>query len=70
MYYTSTNKAECEAYNTLVTQGEGYNGTTQQWAEVITHKDGNKFAILKHSNYLTEMQEIATLDGWFETEEL
>ena len=66
MYYTSQNKSELEAYNNTVTQGEGYNGTTQKWADVITHKDGNQFAILKNENYPSEMQEIESLDGWFE----
>ena len=66
MYYTSQNKSEVEAYNTLVTQGEGYNGTTQQWASIVEHKDGNQFAILKNNKYPSEMQEIELLDGWFE----
>lgn len=69
MYYISNDITEIEAYNTLVTQGEGYNGTTQQWASVITHKDGNQFAILKNNNYPSEMQEIESLEGWFETQE-
>lgn len=69
MYYTSNDIQELEAYNTLVTQGEGYSGTTQQWASIVTHKDGNQFAILKNNNYPSEMQEIETLDGWFETQE-
>ena len=66
MYYTSQNKQELEAYNDMVTQGEGYNGTTKQWASIVEHKDGNQFAILKNNNYPSEMQEIELLDGWFE----
>ena len=68
MYYTSTNKADLEAYNAKVTESQNYQGTTKRWAEVITHKDGNQFAILKNNNYRSEMQEIESLDGWFETE--
>ena len=50
-YYTSTTKADLEAYNTLVTTGEGYNGTTTQWATIVDHPNGLDFAILKHPNY-------------------
>ncbi len=51
MYYTSTTKADLEAYNTLVTTGEGYNGTTTNWATIVEHPNGLDFAILKHPNY-------------------
>ena len=50
-YYTSTTKADLEAYNTLVTTGEGYNGTTTTWATIVEHPNGLDFAILKHPNY-------------------
>ena len=50
-YYTSTTKADLEAYNTLVTTGEGYNGTTTNWATIVDHPNGLDFAILKHPNY-------------------
>ena len=50
-YYTSTTKADLEAYNTLVTTGEGYNGTTTNWATIVEHPNGLDFAILKHPNY-------------------
>ena len=71
MYYTSTDKTELEAYNTLVVEGEGYDGVyTTDWANIIEHKDGGQFAILKHqvhtSNTLTEL---SSLDGWFEQED-
>lgn len=68
MYYTSTNKADLEAYDLLVTQGEAYDGIkTIKWANVIEHKDGNQFAILKNSKYESDtLTEIDKLDGWFE----
>lgn len=50
-YYTSTTKADLEAYNTLVTTNEGYNGTTTNWATIVEHPNGLDFAILKHPNY-------------------
>jgi len=50
-YYTSTTKADLEAYNTLVKNGEGYNGTTTNWATIVEHPNGLDFAILKHPNY-------------------
>lgn len=69
MYYTSTNKAELEAYNTLVTQGEGYDGVyTVSWASIIEHKDGGQYAILANSKYESTLQTVDTLDGWFEEE--
>ena len=67
MYYTSTNKADLEAYNAKVTESQNYQGTTKRWAEVITHKDGNQFAILKHEVHTSDtLTELASLDGWFE----
>lgn len=65
MYYISTNKNDCEAYNDRVTQGEGYNGTTQQWVNVITHKNGDQFAILAHEDYTSEMELVDELpEDW------
>ena len=67
MYYTSTNKADLEAYNAKVTESQNYQGTTKRWSEVITHKDGGQFAILKHEVHTSEtLKELASLDGWFE----
>jgi len=51
MYYTSQNKSELVAYNDLVGAGEGYSGTTTQWATIVEHPNGLDFAILKHPNY-------------------
>lgn len=67
MYYTSTNKAELEAYDTLVTQGEGYDGVkTIKWANIIEHKDGNLFAILANNKYDSDLNTLENLEGWFE----
>ena len=35
-YYIGT-KEEAENYDNIVTQGEGYNGTTTRWAEPRQH---------------------------------
>lgn len=71
MYYTSSNREDLEAYNATVTLSEGYNGTTQQWANIIEHKDGGQFAILKHGSYVdSSFLEVESLDGWFEIEEI
>jgi len=52
MYYTSQDRNELEAYNTLVVEGEGYDGVnTKRWADIIEHPNGLDFAILKHPNY-------------------
>ena len=47
-YYKGT-KQECDAYNSEVTQGEGYQGTTTKWAEPV--QIGNDYYIPKHPDY-------------------
>ena len=67
MYYISTNKAELEAYDTLVTQGEGYDGVrTIKWANVIKHPDREEYAILANSKYEAELETLPALsEDWF-----
>ena len=67
MYYTSTNKADLEAYNKKVVWGENYDGVyTTDWAEVIEHPNGVDFAMLKHANYDAELTLLETLsEDWF-----
>ena len=67
MYYVSTSKADLESYNNLVSIGEHYDGqTTVRWANVIEHKDGNLFAILKNDKYETDLQTVENLSSdWF-----
>jgi len=70
-YYTSTTKADLEAYNTLVKTGEGYNGTTTNWATIVEHPNGLDFAILKHDSYTAELTEEETLGAeWFPQNEI
>lgn len=65
-YYTSTTKADLEAYNTSVNTGEGYSGTTTQWASIVEHPNEEDFAILKHDSYTAELTEKETLGAeWF-----
>ena len=67
MYYISNNRSDLEAYNNLVVVGEGYDGkTTVRWADVIEHKDGGLFAILKNDKYETDLETVEALSGgWF-----
>lgn len=67
MYYISTNKSDLEAYNDLVSQSEHYDGqTTVRWANVIEHKNGNLFAILKNDKYVTDLETVEALSqDWF-----
>ena len=67
MYYTSTNKADLEAYNKEVVWGENYDGVyTTDWAQVIEHPNGVDFAMLKHPNYNAELTLLETLsEDWF-----
>lgn len=67
MYYTSTNKADLEAYNDKVVWSEGYDGEfTTDWAGVIDHPSGNNFAMVKHPKYDAELTLVETLGAdWF-----
>ena len=67
MYYTGT-KRKCENYNKKVTLGEGYSGSTTKWADVVTHNDGGRFAILKHKDYTHTMDLIVLTDDWFDND--
>ena len=59
-------KADLEAYNTSVNSGEGYSGTTTQWANIVEHPNGEDFAILKHDSYTAELTEEEALGAeWF-----
>lgn len=59
MKYIKGTKAECEAYNSEVTQGENYKGNTAQWAEV--KKIGDYFYIKKHPKYPTNLNTVNSL---------
>ncbi len=66
MYYTSTNREELVAYNESVNSGEGYSGTTTQWATIIEHPNGTDYAIKKHPNYDAELTLVESLSNdWF-----
>ena len=71
-YYTSTTRSELEAYNTLVVEGEGYDGVyTTNWSTIIEHPNGSDYAILKHDSYETELTQEETLGAeWFPEIEL
>ena len=43
MYYVSTDKNSIVEYNTQVTTGEGYHGTTIKWADILEHQNGFDF---------------------------
>ena len=66
MYYTSTNKADLEAYNKKVVWGEKYDGVhTTDWASIIVHPNGVYFAMLNHHNYTADLTLIETHgDDW------
>ena len=61
-----------EAYNTLVVNGEVYDGVyTTDWAAIIEHPNGREYAILKHDSYTAELTEEETLGAdWFLIEEI
>ena len=69
MYYISTNREELELYAMVVEKGEQYDGVfTVKWANIIEHKDGNQYAILKHRKYNDDaLQLIEDLEeSWFD----
>lgn len=53
MQYIKATKQQCQAYNNEVTQGENYQGSTTQWAEV--QEIEGSFYIAVHPNYTTEL---------------
>lgn len=59
MQYIKSTKEQCEAYNNEVTQGENYQGSTTQWAEVQEIEGG--FYIAVHPDYTTELETVSKL---------
>ena len=67
MYYISEDKQDLIKYDNKVSQGEKYDRqTTLRWANVVEHKDGGLFAILKHENYHSPLQSVSDLTEWFD----
>lgn len=67
MYYISQDKQDLIEYDTKVSEGEKYDGQfTTKWAEIIEHKDGNQYAILKHENYHSPLQSVSDLTEWID----
>ena len=70
MYYTSVNRQDLEQYNQYVSTLEGYdNFITSSWANIIEHKDGNLYAIMKHPRYLDNtglLETLDSIDGWID----
>ena len=61
--YLIGTEAECLAYDSAVTAGEGYNGTTTRWAEPRQHPTQlDLYAIIKHTSYDDTMQWVDVLD--------
>ena len=70
MYYKGT-KEQCEDYNTKVTLGENYQGSTNRYADIQKNQNGQGFAILKHENYQSDMTLIDKIpDSWYNNTEL
>jgi hypothetical protein len=65
MYYISENKIELENYNELVNDGENYNGTTNNWGEVIKHFELELYGIIINNKYTSRLEIIENLNGWF-----
>lgn len=62
MQYIKATKKQCEDYNAKVMQGEKYEGTTSQWAEV--QEIEGSFYIAKHPNYSTELEIVNKLPDY------
>ena len=65
MEYIKATKQQCEDYNAEVTQGENYQGSTSQWAEV--QEIEGSFYIALHPNYSTELEIVNQLPTQDET---
>jgi hypothetical protein len=71
-YYIGTEE-QCEAYNHLVSEGEGYQDSTVRWAQVRQHPSGSPFAIKVKGGYDAEDMELVNelSEDWFpEIEEI
>lgn len=72
MFYIDSDRTKLEAYNTQVKTAEGYDGThTKNWAEILEHPNGEKFAILKHPSHEVTEMETATateIKNWFDND--
>lgn len=71
-YYIGTQE-QCEAYNKLVSEGEGFTGNvTSRYADVRQHPSGSPYAIEKHNSYEAEgMELVEELSAdWFPQEDL
>lgn len=63
-YYIGTNQ-ECVDYNQEVTVGENYHSTTTNWSDIIKNPTQVQYAIVKHDNYSSDMEEVEVLsDSW------
>jgi predicted RNA methylase len=60
MYYTGT-LAECTAYDEQVIAAEKYPIKGDNWANPIEVPSLNCYAIIKHDNYISEMDTLDTL---------
>jgi hypothetical protein len=69
MYLKGTYQ-QCIEYDHEITLGEKYKSPTVRWENVSHHKNGIDFAILKHQNYESELEQIENLEGWFDNTEL
>ncbi len=70
MYYISENKTDLENYNALVTKGEKYSGTTQQWSVIVKHQEKELFAIILNEKYIIDLELLEVLNGWYKVNEL
>lgn len=68
-YYIGTHN-ECQQYNELVTFEESYNKERPIiWANLISNADNSLYAVEKHPNHLSTMQEVSALPAdWFVNE--
>ena len=68
MYYTGTEE-QCIEYDGIVSQGEGYGGTTTNWANPRKHPTMELWAIKKHPNYESSLPLIELTPDWYETDQ-
>jgi len=68
MYYTGTQE-QCIEYDSIVSQGEGYGGTTTNWANPRKHPTKKLWAIKKHPSYESSLPLIDLTPDWHETDQ-
>jgi len=66
MYYESNIEQDLIDYLESVNQSENYNGGTTTWSNIIKHYQEDRYAIIAHPRYESNLATLDNLEGWYE----